>query len=220
MHDHKKTDAELQEDVIDELRADSRVDAAAVGVEVRNSVVTLTGSVSSWAKKIAAEDAAYRVSGVLDIANEITVKIAGRPRTDADIATAVRNALQWDAFVPDEKIRSSVEKGVVMLMGEVDTYAQREDAARAVRNLLGVQAIANHITVRRSRVTPNELRAAIRDALERHADRDADKLRIDVEGGRVTLQGNVHSRGEREAVIGAVTGIRGVENVVDQMHIV
>lgn len=215
----KKTDSEIQEDVIAELKADSRVEPTAVGVQVSGGVVTLTGSVSSWGKRIAAEEAAHRVGGVLDVANDIVVKIAGAGPSDADIASAVRHALQWDAFVPEEKIQSTVENGVVTLKGEVDTFAQREDAARAVRHLLGVRALANHITVRQAQVTPSELRTAIQAALERHAERDADRLQIDVEGGRITLHGDVHSWREREAVVGAVTGIRGVENVVDRMRI-
>lgn len=218
-HDAKKTDSQIQEDVIAELKSDSRVEPTAVGVQVSGGVVTLMGSVSSWGKRIAAEEAAHRVSGVLDVANDIVVKIPGAGRTDADIATAVRHALQWDAFVPDEKIQSTVENGVVTLKGEVDNYAQREDAARAVRHLLGVRMLVNHITVQQAEVTPAELRTAIQAALARHAERDAQRLQIDVEGGRITLHGNVHSWREREAVVGAVTGIRGVENVVDRMRI-
>ncbi|HEU4734956.1 MAG TPA: BON domain-containing protein [Kofleriaceae bacterium] len=219
LHNFKKTDAQIQQDVLKELKWDTRVEPTDIGVEVHGGVVTLTGTVSSWAKKVAAEEAAHRVSGVLDVANDVTVKIAGTGRDDTEIAAAVREALKWDVFVPDDKIQSTVTGGFVTLKGTVETYAQRDDASRAVRNLSGVRGVLNQISVKRAEVTPATLRAAIQDALERHADRDAATIQIDVEGGHVTLYGDVHSWTERQAVIGAVTGTHGVEDVIDHMRI-
>jgi osmotically-inducible protein OsmY len=220
LHNYKKTDAQIQQDVLNELTWDTRVEPTDVGVEVHGGVVTLTGTVSSWAKKVAAEEAAHRVSGVLDVANDMIVKIPSTiERDDTQIATAVRAALKWDVFVPDDKIQSTVTGGFVTLNGQVDTYAQRDDAARAVRNLSGVRGVLNQIGVTRAEVTPDIVRGAIQDALERHADRDAAKIQIDVQGGHVTLYGDVHSWTERKAVLGAVTGTRGVEDVLDHMRI-
>jgi len=219
MHDFKKTDAQIQQDVLNELKWDTRVEPTEVGLEVDNGVVTLTGTVSSWAKKMAAEEVAHRVSGVLDVANDLTVKVSGSPQDDTDIAAAVRHSLKWDVFVPDERIQSTVANGLVTLRGMVDTLAQREDAVRAIKNLVGVRAIENHITVSQTPLTPSALRSAIQNALERHADRDAAKIQIAVDGGRVTLDGEVHSWIEHEAIIGAVTGTRGVEDVVDHMRL-
>lgn len=215
----KKTDAHIRQDVLNELKWDTRVEPTSIGIQVDNGVVTLTGTVSSWAKKMSVEEAAHRVAGVLDVANDVTVKVAGGARTDAELAAAVRHALQWDVFVPDDLIQSTVDNGMVTLKGVVDTYAQRDDAYRAVRNLTGVRSVENQLAVLQGQVTPSELRSAIHDALERHADREAAKIQIDVEGGRVTLRGNVHSWRDREAVIGAVTGTRGVDRVVDRLRI-
>jgi osmotically-inducible protein OsmY len=220
MHDATKTDQEVQQAVLNELRWDTHVDAAEIGVEVRGGIVTLAGTLSSWAKKIAAEEAAHRVSGVLDVANDIAVVPPGEVAYgDSEIAAAVRQALKWDVFVPDEQIQSTVMDGAVTLKGYVTTYAQRDDAARAVRNLAGVRFVDNQLAVAAGQITPDDLRAAIHDALERHADREASRIQIDVEGGRVTLRGDVQSWKEREAVMGAVTGTRGVENIVDRMKI-
>jgi osmotically-inducible protein OsmY len=219
LQNYKKTDAQIQQDVLNELKWDTRVEPTDVGVEVHGGVVTLTGTVSNWAKKVAAEEAAHRVSAVLDVANDMSVKIPGAERDDTEIAAAVRQALKWDVFVPDDKIQSTVAGGFVTLKGQVDTYAHRDDTARAVRNLSGVRGVLNQITVRRADVTPAVLRTSIQNALERHADRDAAKIQIDVEGGHVTLHGDVHSWSERQAIIGAVTGTRGVEDVIDRMQI-
>ncbi|MGE0400434.1 MAG: BON domain-containing protein [Kofleriaceae bacterium] len=216
----QKPDAQLQQDVLNELKWDTRVEPNEVGVEVDSGIVTLTGTVSSWAKKMAAQEAAHRVAGVLDVANDLIVQIGISPeRSDTDIAAAVRHALQWDVFVPDEDIQSSVSHGFVTLTGEVATATQREDAARAVRNLAGVCAVENRITLRQHEVTPDELRAAIHNALERHAERDSERIRIDVEGGRVTLHGDVHTWRDRQAIVGAVTGTRGVDSVIDRLHV-
>jgi osmotically-inducible protein OsmY len=145
----QKSDAQIHQDVLRELRWDSRVEETEVGVEVDQGVVTLTGTVASYAKKLAAQDAAHRVTGVLDVANDIHVRVPGSPgRTDTEIAQVVRRALEWDVEVPHTRITSTVADGVVTLAGEVDRLSEREDAARAMRYLEGVRGITNLIVVR------------------------------------------------------------------------
>jgi osmotically-inducible protein OsmY len=217
-----KSDGELQRDVLRELAWDPRVEQAEIGVEVRHGVVTLSGTVSSWGKRAAAEEAAYRVAGVLDVANDVQVKVpGGLVRTDAEIAGAVRHALTWDVFVPDQRIRSSVTDGWVTLDGEVDFLAEREDAERAVRNLVGVRGVTNRIAVAVTppREVPADVRRAIEEALARRASRQASRIRVDVAGGRVTLSGRVRSWEERRAVLGAARLTPGVESVEDRLEI-
>jgi osmotically-inducible protein OsmY len=221
-----KSDREIQQDVVRELawdpRVDPRVEQAEIRVEVHRGVVRLTGSVSSWGKRMAAQEAAYCVAGVLDVANDIEVTVpAGLARTDPDIAQAVRHALTWDVFVPDQRIRSTVTDGWVTLDGEVDFWTEREDAERAVRNLTGVRGVTNRIavTVTPPRDLPRDVRRAIEDALERRAHRQAERVRVDVHGGRVTLSGRVRSWEERRAVVGAAHSAPGVEHVDDQLEV-
>src|SRR5687768_587667 len=143
-HVQQKTDSEIHRAVLEELRWDPRVDETDVGVEVDGAVVTLTGTVTSWARRVAAQEATRRVAGVLDVANDIVVKTPGGPtRTDTEIAQAVRQALQWDVFVPDEHITSTVTSGCVTLEGTVDRLIERDDAERAIRNLTGVTTVIN-----------------------------------------------------------------------------
>ena len=131
-----KSDREIQEDVLAELRWDSRIRQADVGVEVDDGVVTLTGTVDSWAKKLAAREAAYRVAGVRDVADDVRVKLSGSlERTDTEIAQDVRYGLEWNPFVPEKDIRSTVSDGRVTLEGQVHTLRQKQDAGRAVRHL-------------------------------------------------------------------------------------
>src|SRR4026207_2007445 len=144
----KKTDSEIQQDVLRELKWDTRVEETDVGVEVDDGVVTLSGTVSSWGRRHAAAEAAHRVRGVLDVAHDIGVKTPGTPGlTDTQIAQAVRHALAWDVFVPESRIQSTVSDGVVLLDGEVDSLTELKDAERAVRNLAGVRAVTSLIAV-------------------------------------------------------------------------
>ncbi len=212
------TDSQLHRRVIDELKWDSVVDETDVGVEVDNHVVTLTGSVASYAEKAAARDAVLRVAGVLDVANDVTVKIPGdMTKTDTDIAHAVRRALDWDVIVPSDKIKSTVAQGWITLDGDVSTWRQRADAERTVKNLAGVRGVVNRIRVVPAAADPETVRTAIEDALERQAGREADRLSIRVRDGALTLTGRVRSWYEKRAVMGAASHAPGVSEVFDQI---
>jgi osmotically-inducible protein OsmY len=214
------TDVQIQDDVLRELEAEPHVDRTEIGVEVRDQVVTLTGTVTSWAKKLAAADAAHRAPGVRDVANDLVVKpVYSTGRTDSEIAAAIRHALMWDVFVPEDKIRTTVSNGVVTLSGEVDYSSQRDDAARAIGNIAGVCAIDNRIVATRTSATTGTIKAAIRVALERHAAREAARIRLEVERGQVVLEGQVDSWDERDVVLGAARGARGVEMVIDRLSV-
>ena len=215
----KKTDTQTHHDVLEELKWDSRVDETEVGVQVAAGVVTLTGTVTSWAKRVAAQEAARRVIGVLDVANDLKVKAAGGfSRTDTEIAQAVRQALEWDVFVPNEKITSTVTDGWVTLEGPVERSTQRVAAERAVRNLMGVKMVVNKITVTQPKVVTGDVRKAIEQALERRAEREARQIGVDVRDGTVTLTGPVHSWAERKSVLAAARFTPGVRVVEDHLR--
>lgn len=216
----KRSDRELTQRILRELKWDSRIAWASINVQLNDGVATLTGAVSSYAQKIAAQESAHRVAGVLDVANEIEVKpIDHFARTDTDIASAVRNALEWDALVPNELIKSTVADGWVTLEGDVDYWREREDAERAILRLAGVVGVINQLTIRKRAVDPKELREHIEYALEQRADREADRLRIDVNDGVVDLSGRVHSWQEKRAVIGSIGHVAGVTHVRDHLRI-
>jgi osmotically-inducible protein OsmY len=217
---NKKSDSEIQQDVLRELKADTRVRETEVGVEVSDGVVTLTGTVSSWGKRHAAAKAAHRVAGVLDVANDIQVHLAGDGRkTDTEVAQAIRLALEWDDFVPDERIRSTVSDGVVTLQGSVDFASQKYDAEQAIWNLAGVRSIINEIEVHPEPVSAFEVEEAIQAALQRQATREARRIQVNVKDGKVTLTGRVHSWAEHEAARGAAIGAAGVRKVEADLRI-
>ena len=215
-----KTDRQIHEAVLQELKWDTQVDETDAGVEVDNGVVTLTGTVSSYAKKIAAQNAAHRVVGVLDVANDIQVKLLGSMvHTDTDIAQAVRRSLEWDALVAHEKIRSTVANGWVTLEGTVPFWADRSYAERAVHNLTGVRAVTNNLTISASPVATETVCNSIEAALERRAEREADRIQVEMKDGTVSLTGRVHNWNERQAVLGAAGYAPGVRKVEDHLRV-
>ncbi len=216
----KKSDSTLQLDVQNELRWDTRVNVTDVGVSAKDGVVTLTGTVDSWARRYAAQQAAHRVAGVHDVANDIQVRVPGSlERTDADIAKAARQALEWDVRVPEEKIQTTVSKGIITLEGEVSYWSQRADAEEAVRNLAGVQAVNNFLSVSPTKVSPSDVQKSVSDALARHARDEAKRFNISLVDGKVTLKGAVSSWAERQAAVSAAGATPGVRAVVDQLQV-
>jgi osmotically-inducible protein OsmY len=212
-----KSDHQVKSDVLNELKWDSRVDETEVGVQVKDGIVTLTGHVSAYPKKMAAREAAHRVHGVLDVVDELSVKLPTVwERTDEDVAKAVRHALRWDVFVPEDKITSTVSKGVVTLEGQVNTWTQRHDAERAVRRLTGVKSVADEIVIAPKPVDAAEIKRQIEEALERQAEREAKRIGVNVRDGVVTLSGTVRSWAERNAVERVATYAPGVKRVDDR----
>jgi len=213
------SDIQLRQDILEELEFEPSLDAANIGVAVDDGVVTLTGHVSSYAQKVAAEAAVRRVRGVRAIAEEIEVRYPSDPKTsDDEIAKRVLNALRWDATVPDEKINLTVNKGLVTLTGEVQAFYQRRAAENAIRNLAGVTGIINNITIK-PRVQALDVRQKIEAALKRHAEVEAQAIRVSVSNDKVTLDGKVDNWDERQAVENAAWSAPGVRLVEDRLTI-
>ena len=139
--------------------------------------------------------------------------------TDADIAAAVRHTLTWNVTLDEDRIRTTVADGHVTLEGEVDTWAQRRDAAAVLWRIVGVRMVVNNLVVRPSRTDPAEVQHAIEEALERRSEREARHITVEVRGGVATLSGPVYSWAERRAAVGAARQTRGVHEVRDLLHI-
>jgi len=215
-----KKDKELQLEVLEELDWDPSVNAENIGVTVTDGVVTLTGDVSSYFEKVAAEKAVKRVAGVEAVAEELQVKLpALNQRSDSDIARAVVNALDWNVAVPRELLDVKVEDGWVTLTGKVDRYYQKMAAEGAVHGLMGVKGISNLITVR-PKVTPAEVTTKIKNTFKRNALLDAEQITVDVLDGKVLLRGRVRSWQEREEAQRAASAAPGVCEVENDLTII
>lgn len=215
-----KTDSQLQQDVSAELQWEPSVHAARIGVEVKDGVVTLAGQVDSYAEKWNAQHAAQRVAGVKAMTTELKVHLTGlSKRTDADIAEAVENVLEWTSPMPAGAIQVMVEGGWVTLSGDVDWQYQRQAATDSVRTLMGVTGVSDQISIKPSlfSVTATAVKSDIEAALKRSSIADAQTISVAVHGSDVTLSGTIHSWDERDTATNSAWGTPGVRNVVDMM---
>lgn len=210
---------QLRQNVMDELEFEPSVDAAHIGVAADNGIITLSGHVSSYAQKLAAEQAVRRVKGVRGIAEEIEVRYPNDKKTaDDEIATRVLNILRWNAVAPADKIQVKVQNGWVTLTGEVDWQFQRMGAESHLRKLSGVAGVINDITLK-PRVQSQDVKAKIEAALRRNAQIEAERIRVRVNEGRVLLEGEVHDWQERYSVENAAWSVPGVTSVEDKLAI-
>ena len=192
-----KTDAQLKNDVVDELQWEPTVTSSDITVSTKDGVVTLSGTVPFYAEKLAAERATQRVDDVKAIVEELEVSLTGvHKRKDSEIAQAVVDSLGWHVWVPNH-VQATVENGWVTLTGCVTWGYERNSAVDAVRHLSGVRGVSNKITLKSS-VRPAAVKDAIEKALKRDAEIDAEHIRVLADGGKVTLAGTVHSWNERE----------------------
>ena len=214
-----KTDLQLKADVTDELAWDPAIDAAGIGVMVKDGVVTLAGHLDSFSEKHAVERAAHRVAGVRGIALELDVKLAAEhKRSDSEIAQSAATALRLKSLVPDGKVQVEVEDGWVTLIGEVEWSYQLAGAEQCIRPLAGVRGLDNRIAIK-PRASGKDIGLQISAALTRQAMREAKHITVEVEGGVVTLWGEVHSLAEREAAVGAAFSAHGVSRVVNKLQV-
>ena len=212
-------DLELRRDILDELEFQPHIDAAAIGVAVENGVVCLTGHVRTYAEKIAAERAVKRVKGVQAVAEEIEVRIPG----DADVADDViasrcLDVIHWYVAIPQDQIQVKVQQGWITLEGEVEWQYQKEGAENAVCKLAGVVGI-NNLLIVRPKVSPEDIKGRIENAMARNAELDTSHIRVTVAGKTVKLEGRVHLWRERKAAEHAAWAVPGVMHVENHILI-
>jgi osmotically-inducible protein OsmY len=209
---------DLRQDVLDELMWDTSLDAAAIGVAVADGAVTLTGHVSSYAEKRAAEKAAKRVREVKVVANDLEVRLPGsHARDDTDVAAAVAAALDWNVYIP-RAVTATVERGWVTLEGMVEWSTQRRAAERVIRDITGVRGVTNLIQLK-AHATAQNVKEQIQNAFRRSAQIDADHIKVSVEDGKVTLSGTVRSWSERTEAEHAARAAPGVMEVDNDLRV-
>ncbi len=206
---------------MEELRWDPLLKdiAPQIGVTAKDGVVTLSGLVDTYAKKLAAEKAAQRVMGVKVVAIDLEVKLGVlEAKTDIEIGEAIRNALRWHSAVNNDQIEVKVDNGWVHLSGYTEWDYERKAAANAVRDLIGVKGVTNNIELKSRVIDPKDIKNKIAAAFHRSATIDSTAVQVEVTGTRLVLKGKVRSWAEKkqaEQIAWASPGVTQVENKID-----
>lgn len=213
-------DRQLRQDVIEELDFEPGIDARGIGVSVSGGVVTLSGHVPSYSQKVDAEKAVWRLKGVKALAQELEVRLADHARVnDDEIATRAARIIEWSAAVPADTVHVKASGGWITLTGTVDWHFQRQAAEAAVRRLTGIHGVINKVEIKAAPKSEN-VRDKIKEALRRHVDDEAARIRIDVASpGDVTLEGEVADYEERRAIERAAWAVPGVRTLHDNLRI-
>jgi osmotically-inducible protein OsmY len=215
-----KTDAQLKQDIIDQLKWQNDIDETQIGITVKDGLVTLTGLVFSYPIKLAVEDAVKKVAGVKAIAEDIKVGyISELNKTDTEIANSAVNAIEWNASVPNDKVLVEVENGWITLSGTLEYSYQREAARRTVEYLTGVKGVTNNISLKQA-VKPVDVKEKIIKAFTRSALIDAQGIIIETSDHAVKLKGKVRSITEKEEAQKAAFNAPGVYAVQNELKVV
>lgn len=212
-----KTNEELQSDVQKAIKWEPLLNAAEIGVTAKDGIVSLSGVVDSYAKKLEAENAAKRVVGVKAVVEKIKVNYPSSwKKTNSEIANEVLTALKLNFSVPKDKITVHVEDGWVTLDGELPWNYQKEAAKSAVNYLLGVKGVTNNIIIKPESQNVIE-KKDVENAIRRSWSVDDSDIGVSVSGTTVTLKGTVHSwyqRDEADRIAWKTPGIWYVKNEI------
>ena len=213
-----KTDIQLQQDVMAELKWEPTLRASQIGVSAMDGVVTLTGIVDCYAKKSEAEDAVKRVAGVTVVVEKIEIKYPTNwaKKDDNDIADEIVNAFKWNWEVPSGKVEAKVEKGWVTLSGELQWKFQSNAAAKAVKNLEGVAGVSNDIKIK-SKTDAVIEKADIESALDRNWSVSDQDIQVKVSGHKATLTGTVDSWYKKDEASRIAWNAPGVWTVANEL---
>lgn len=215
-----KTDIQSQQDVINELKWDPKVNAAHIGVEAKDGVITLSGHVSNYLEKWEAETAAKRVSGVKAIAIDLEVILANsNKKDDSQLALDVANAIKSNTYHLDSMIKAMVEDGIVTLTCEVEWQFQKIATVNAIKDISGIKEIHNKITLK-PKISVDAVKSNIDAAINRRALSDIQNVKVHVDGSDITLTGKVHDWSEKNLIVDAAWSTPGVQKVIDQTSFV
>ncbi len=219
----ERTDDEIAEAVQRRLRGDAWVDAGLIEVEVRSGQVYLTGAVGSLLER----NRAYANSWVEGVRGVDTRELkiawwlrermqAPRPLTDAEIESAVKEALRHDPRVAPFEPGVEVKKGIVTVSGTVTNPKAMIAVDRAASQIDGVWRVRNRLSVQPDvQIGDDELRDMIEQALRRDPCVGDHDIRFFVRHAKVYFFGNVDNyfeKGQAKDVVSRVAGVVTVAN--------
>jgi osmotically-inducible protein OsmY len=219
MHFHKPNHL-LESDVKEALDYDPLLDPSRIEVKASDGMVTLSGTVYTYAELVEAAEDTWSVGGVTALDNELLVGLAGAAVEDSAIAAAATEALGRDKFVPHGSVTPVVLDGWLTLNGEVRRHFQRKAAEFSVRRVDGVLGVTDDIKVNSGEPIPSDVADRINKAFARNAIIDDSKIQVSNSGHTIYLDGTVDSYTAMEQAEDTAWDAPGVDDVVDRMVIV
>ena len=217
-----RSDEQIKKDIVDELYWDTSIDASKVSVTVDHGVVTLTGEVPTYGELTTARSAAWRIEGVLDVMDNLTVSYVMPPElpSDTELRTRVINILTWEPAIDETELTASVTDGIVTVEGTVDSYWKRPYVENRIAGLRGVLGIENRIAVVPTRKMTDEVVAQdVTSALKRDVLVDPRNVTVAVTDGIVTLTGSVPGWASRHSAERDAANTAGVVAVRNELKI-
>jgi osmotically-inducible protein OsmY len=215
-------DATLQGDIERALAADPALARSGLRSSVRRGSVRLVGNVDSFGERQLAEAAAWPVGGVIQVTNDISLRIA-EARSDAAIESDASALLAADPLLGDDDVQLDVVGAVVQLRGEVASSARLERAKLLawVPGTVAVDSRALRVASQRSAPTPDdtEIESAVSEALDLDPRLARASLVAGVRDGRVTLRGRADSVSTRTAAEADAENAWGVLAVDNQVRV-
>ena len=214
-----KNNKELKRDVLESIKWEPQLSDAKIEVTAKDGVVTLNGTVDSYAKKVGVEASAITVSGVIKVVDNVVVK-TDIPETfgDNEIAMEALNSLEKSWVIPKGRVKVKVEDGWITLSGELAWNYERVAARTLLIHHLGVRGVTNDIKI----VPPSKdivEKKDIERALERNWSIHNKDIHVTVSSGRVTLTGLVNSIYQKEEAERLVWNTPGVWNLVNELEV-
>jgi osmotically-inducible protein OsmY len=214
-----KNNQELQSDVQNAIKWEPLLHAAEIGVTAKDGVVSLTGVVDSYAKKMEAENAAKKVIGVKALVEKIEIKFPHTfTKTSLEIANEVIAALNSNWSVPKNKVTVKVEEGWVTLDGELPWNYQKEAAKSAINYLTGVKGVTNNIKIKSESKYAIE-KEDVEEAIGRSWSVDDSDINVSVSGTTVTLTGMVNSWYQKEEAGRIAWNTPGIWHVNNELEV-
>ena len=132
----------------------------------------------------------------------------------------VQDAIKWEPLLNAAEIGVTAKDGVITLTGIVDSYVKKSEAEDAAKNVAGVKAVVEKIIVQfgtMGKKADNEIATEVLNAYKWNWEVPSDKVKVKVEDGWVTLEGELNWNYQKDAAkksISNLPGVKGVSNII------
>jgi hyperosmotically inducible periplasmic protein len=219
-----RNDNQIENSVTQKLAAKSQFSKIQSNVE--DGIVTLTGTVDLYQRKLDAEKTARKIANVHGVRNLITV--AGVDVPDAQLEAKLATKLRYVRSGYDRTFdffALGVKDGVVTVEGQDRTGVGRDEALADIANMPGVKDVINNVKLEPVSIFDDGLRARTaraiyRDSvLSRYAMDPGQPIRIIVANGHITLYGTVDSKMDKDLAGIRANQLPGAFSVDNQLQI-